>query len=280
MLQANTPNMDFLMQKGAFSLRAQSIIPSTTLPSHASMISGVTIEKHRIRWNSFKPELGFIQVPTVFSEAKAQGMTTAMFVGKAKLNHLATRGAVDIFQDLGSDDLAIANAAAQHLIATKPNVLFVHLPETDKIGHNYGWMSPEQLTAIAKADQAVGTLRDALQEAAILNNTLIIITADHGGSGTSHGSSDPLDTTIPWLAFGSGIKVGYEIQASVQTMDTAATILKALGVPIPSTWNGVPILEVFEPDAFTPLTPRLVPSLGPESPTFHYFSTFSSPVNH
>ena len=251
------------MENGAFSLETPSVVPSITLPSHASIISGVTIEKHRMYWNSFKPELGFIQVSTVFSEAKAQGMSTAMFVGKAKLYHLAATGTVDTFQDLGRDDLSIANAAAQHLIVNKPNVLFVHLPETDNVGHTYGWMSQQQFTSIAKADQAVGVLKDALEQAEILDNALIIVTADHGGSGTSHGSSDPLDTTIPWLAYGPVIKSGFNIQNSINVMDTAATALKALGMPIPSTWDGVPILDAFESKPFPTPTLIPIPSLQP-----------------
>ena len=214
------------------------------------MLSGVTIEKHGITWNSFKPELGFIEVPTVFSEAKAQGMTTAMFVGKIKLQHLATPATVDIFLDLGKDDLAVANSAADHLIARKPSVLFVHLAETDSVGHLHGWMSSQQLATIAQADQAVGILIDALEMAAIPDNTLIIVTSDHGGSGFTHGTSDAFDTTIPWIAFGPRIKSGHNIQVSIQTMDTAATALKALGVSIPVSWDGTPVLDTFVPNAF------------------------------
>ena len=257
LLQATTPNMDLLIKNGAFSSQAQTVVPSITLPSHASMLSGVTIEKHGITWNSFKPELGFIEVPTVFSEAKAQGMTTAMFVGKFKLQNLAAPGTVDTFLDLGEDDLAVANSAADHLIASKPNVLFVHLAETDSVGHIHGWMSSQQLATIAQADQAVGILTGALELAGILDNTLIIVTSDHGGLGRTHGSPDPLDTTIPWIAFGPRIKSGHNIEVSIQTMDTAATALKTLGVSIPTSWDGAPVLGAFEPDAFPTPTPIL-----------------------
>jgi arylsulfatase A-like enzyme len=75
-----------------------------------------------------------------------------------------------------------------------------------------------------------------------------MITADHGGSGSSHGSDSPEDMTIPWLAVGPGVPAGITLQGKIVVYDTAATALYALGLPIPEEWDGRPVLEIFEGD--------------------------------
>ena len=75
---------------------------------------------------------------------------------------------------------------------------------------------------------------------------LLIITADHGGHDHSHGDDSPLDRTIPWLAVGPGVPAGMILTSNINTYDTAATALYALGLPIPENWDGRPVLEIFQ----------------------------------
>lgn len=242
--RAETINLKTLWQGGASSWQAQTVFPSITLPAHASMLSGVPIEKHGITWNDWQPGQGFISVPTVFSIAHEAGVTTAAVVGKFKLFHLAPPGVVDFF-DVHPSDADVSQAAADYFLAHRPTVLFLHLPDTDTTGHAYGWMSPEQLQTIGRADQALTPLLTALRQTNLLDQTLIIVTADHGGHARTHGTDLPEDMTIPWIAFGAPVKRGYRIKSWVRVYDTAATALYALGLPIPESWEGKPIVEMF-----------------------------------
>ena len=56
----------------------------------------------------------------------------------------------------------------------------------------------------------------------------VIITADHGGHGRDHGSSDPRDVLIPWIAWGKGVVPGETLPDGIRTLDTAATALALL----------------------------------------------------
>lgn len=70
---------------------------------------------------------------------------------------------------------------AAYIIETyKPNVLTLHLPNTDGAQHQIGREGDGVNRAIAKADDAVGNIYDALERAGILDQTSIIITGDHG----------------------------------------------------------------------------------------------------
>ena len=73
----------------------------------------------------------------------------------------------------------------------------------------------------------------------------MIVTADHGGHDTNHGSDDPRDVTIPWIAWGEGVKPGRLVESSVRTMDTAATVLWLLAVSQPADWVGQPVVQAF-----------------------------------
>jgi hypothetical protein len=244
---ADTPNLDWLIARGAITWQAQTILPSVTLPAHASMLSGSTPQVHGVNWNDYAPERGYIQVPTLFSVTHDAGLTTAMFVGKVKLEHLARPGTVDTYAYVTGGDAQVAGRAADYLREVSPDVLFVHLPDVDTIGHMHGWLSSPQLDFVTQADAAVGTLLDTLEALGQLDSTLIVVTADHGGIGTVHGGNDPESMTIPWLVAGPGVRQGYEVKGNVFIYDTAATVVWALGLSLPVEWEGRPVVEAFVP---------------------------------
>jgi predicted AlkP superfamily pyrophosphatase or phosphodiesterase len=124
------------------------------------------------------------------------------------------------------------------------DLMFVHFPTVDGMGHEYGWLSPEQLSVAFRADQALGMLLAELDARGIRDETLVIVTSDHGGHDTSHGSRLPEDMTIPWIASGAGVQP-VALTSPVTTTDTAATAAFVLDLPIPDEWDGVPIYEAF-----------------------------------
>jgi phosphopentomutase len=209
------------------------------------MLSGVGPEKHKIIWNEINLELGIIEVPTLFSLAHEAGLSTAMVVGKPKFEHLVIPGSVDDYIYAGFTDSQVVKEAVQVIEAGLPDLLFIHLPDVDSAGHLSGWMSSDQLEAIALTDHQVGKVVSALEAGGELETSLLIITADHGGHERLHGSDLPEDMTIPWLAVGPGIPAGLTIAGEIISYDTAATALYALGVPVPPEWDGEPVLEIF-----------------------------------
>jgi predicted AlkP superfamily pyrophosphatase or phosphodiesterase len=240
---APMPNLLELMETGAFTLNAQTVYRSVTLISHASMLTGVCPSKHGVYWNDYLPQLGYAQGTDIFDLAHANGLQTVMYVGKEKMVQLTEPSSVDIYRYINDRDLVIA----EELINEFPQdfgVLFIHFPLVDGMGHEHGWLSPEQLSVAFRADEALGMILAELDARGLRDETLIIISADHGGSGTSHGSDFPEDMTIPWIASGPGIQPG-RLTTPVNTMDTAATAAFVLDLPIPDEWDGVPVYEAF-----------------------------------
>jgi len=239
-----TPAIVALAESGAASLEAQTILPSVTLPAHGSMLSGYDVEAHGLTWNDYIPANGFIRTPTLFSAAHDAGLHTEMVVSKEKLVQIASPGSVDEFTYVPGGDFAVADQAAL-AIADGFDVLFVHFPGPDTAGHQGGWMSSLYFGTVAHTDEGVARILAALEAAGLRHGTLILLTSDHGGRGTSHGSSEPEVMTIPWIIAGPGVVPGLRLTEPVVIYDTAATAAWALGLSLPDDADGRPVLEAF-----------------------------------
>jgi len=251
------PTFHRMAEEGAHDWTAYTIVPSVTLPSHTSMLTGVGPQAHQILWNSYKPENGFVKVPTIFSLAKEKGLTTAMFVGKEKFEHLLLPGSVDMFAwpKTNDDAKAVAKVFAEQVGTLKPNLCFIHFRDPDTEGHAHGAKSPEKVQALADCDEALKTIKDAIEAAGLTKNSVIILTADHGSHDEKnkegkmvgvHGNAESSDVLIPWVAWGKGVKKDFAITAPVIQYDTAATALWLLGVPIPESFWGRPVTSAFK----------------------------------
>jgi arylsulfatase A-like enzyme len=249
------PTLQRLMREGSYSLEASTILPSKTLPSHTSMLTGQPPERHGVLWNNVvTADADLVEVPTVFGLARAQGYRTAAFFSKAKFQPLQRPGTLDYSQAPGgwfgrwTSGRTVADVE-KHLHTSRPNLLFVHLADPDRAGHSAGWMSEPYGRAVAASDAAVARLLAAADRAFGTGNFTVIVTADHGGHEFDHGSDDPRDVRIPWIAWGRGANAGLLQEARVHTIDTASAILWLLGVEAPADWPGTPVRTAFSTPA-------------------------------
>lgn len=251
------PTFHQMATKGARTWEAYTIVPSTTLPSHTSMLTGVGIQKHQILWNDYVPDKGLVKVPTIFSLAKEHKLKTAMFIGKEKFKHLELPGTIDalVWPQPDDDAKSVAKAFAAEFGKTKPNLTFIHFRDPDTVGHATGAYSPEKAQALKDCDAALMTVKDAVAAAGVLEQSVFILTADHGSHDTrnregkaiaAHGDARPEDVLIPWIVWGKGVKKDFTITAPVVQYDTAATALWLLNVPLPEHFWGRPVTSAFK----------------------------------
>jgi predicted AlkP superfamily pyrophosphatase or phosphodiesterase len=242
--------MQALQQAGAWTLKARTVSPSRTLPSHVSMLTGVLPARHGILWNDDRTaEHGVVGVPTVFGRANEAGLTAAAFFSKSKLRHLQVPGTLDHTQaPRGLDTFPAARTvedAVRYMRFRRPNLLFVHITEPDAAGHSFGWMSRAYGAAVRRSDGAVAQLIAAADATFGRGGYTVIVTADHGGSERGHGSEADADTEIPWLAWGRNVSAG-PVAAPVNTVDTAASVLWLLGLDVPAELDGRVVVEAFD----------------------------------
>lgn len=240
-----TPTLQRIPRDGAGTWEARTIVPSITLPSHTSMLTGVRPETHGVLWNDYLPEKGIVRVPTVFSMAHAAGYSTAMFAGKEKFKHLDIPGSIDHLVLSGKKSSDLAREAADYIRSERPALCFVHFGASDSTGHKYGWGSPEQRKAFEDEDRGVAILIESVKRIGIADSAVVIVTADHGGHEKTHGDTSADDMTIPWLVWGTGVRRGFAVPGPVVTVDTTATALWLLGVDRPATLEGKPVTAPF-----------------------------------
>lgn len=251
----SAPTLDRFMHEGSYARIAQTIMPSLTLPSHTSMLTGQPPNVHGITWNSDEvASRGTVRTPTVFEVAHDHGFRTAAFFSKSKFEHLQVKGTLDYSQaptKMVSGWLMgrTLTDLGRYLGTNSPNLLFVHLAETDYAGHEFGWMSPIYMRALRAEDDALGDIVAAAEATFGPGKFTLIVTSDHGGHDRIHGTADASDVTIPWIVWGEGVRAGAVVADTVHTMDTAATALWLLGVPVPRDWAGVPVSMAFSDEA-------------------------------
>ncbi|HEX6590130.1 MAG TPA: alkaline phosphatase family protein [Longimicrobiales bacterium] len=240
-----------LIAEGSFSLEATTIMPSRTLPSHTSMLTGVEPDVHGITWNTEEvDEHGHVATPTIFVAAHAAGFSTAAFFSKSKFQHLAVPGSLDYVQvpdgwpGKWTSERTVNDVERYLASGARPNLLFVHLAEPDFVGHVAGWMTPPYGWAVREADEQLAELLGIADRAFGAGNYTVLVTADHGGHGRDHGSADPRDVTIPWIAWGKGVEAS-ALEPGIRTMDTAATALWLLGVEPAAGTEGEPVMAAF-----------------------------------
>jgi bisphosphoglycerate-independent phosphoglycerate mutase (AlkP superfamily) len=219
--------------------------------------------------NDYQP--GHLAVPTIFSYAKKSGLSCCVFVAKPKLRPLVDPADVELFyaapvpENWDSEDVqlvrrgvrqsyeglpdttanGIAGAFAKEWPAGRFELAMIHFREPDVAGHKHGWMGEEYLRAVSVCDSALGRVLDAIGAADRGKHTAIVVTSDHGGVGRFHHKELPENNTIPWICVGAGVPQGVVIEREVQIADTAPTILKLLGLPVPDGLDGKVIEDVF-----------------------------------
>lgn len=244
LLQANTPNIDRLMSRGAYTMRARSVMPSVTLPCHTSMMRGVDVPRHGITTNIFTPLAR--PVPSLFDVAHDNGLLAGSFYNWGELRDLCNPWSLKVNYMVNDShdangDWNVALGVAEYIEKRPLDLIFVYLGCTDSAGHDYGWMSEPYIAAIGDADRCIGRVLEALTDRG--HEVIAFVGTDHGGHDRHHGTEADEDMTIPWMVSGPGIPAG-EIASEVRIYDTAPTIASLLGLPLPREWDGRPIPEV------------------------------------
>lgn len=264
---APTPNMDYLVKKGSSSFTAQAVMPSSSSTNWASMVMGAGPDLHGVTSNAWQPNKQIIKLectgkngrgkdskmwPTFYGELRQQKPNAKIFcfhdwlaygrlVEKGVCNRNCGPSLIPLIRGKGNDQ-AVRRGIRQ--IKKKDfDFLFIHLDHVDHVGHKIGHGTPEYYDAVAYADVLIGKVIEAVRAAGLEDETIIMITADHGGIGKGHGGNTPEEMTIPWIVKGPGIKANHTVSTPVVTYDTALTLCKLFGLTPPDCWIGKPILD-------------------------------------
>ncbi|SHK79746.1 Type I phosphodiesterase / nucleotide pyrophosphatase [Chitinophaga jiangningensis] len=253
--KVENPVMKQMMQDGAWTLEARSVLPSSSAVNWASMVMGAGPELHGYtEWDSKVPELPsrvldqYGMFPSIYTLLREQKPTAEIGViySWQGIGYLFPKQAVNHSVATHDNDSLATAEAITYLKAKKPDFLFIHFDEPDGVGHNIGHHTPEYYTQVKKNDELLGKIFQGIKDAGMWENSIIILTADHGGIKKGHGGKSMDEMQIPWIIQGPGVKKNTQVKNSVMTYDTAATIAWIFGLKTPQVWIGRPVTEAFK----------------------------------
>ncbi|MCH7873488.1 MAG: sulfatase, partial [Planctomycetes bacterium] len=270
---AGTPTLDALAKQGIRFDDAVTVAP-VTLPSHASILTGLAPHHHGVRNNGgFHLEPTHVTLAEVLSD---RGYQTAAFIAAFVLD---ARYGLDQGFDVYNDDVALDSSNTIEAFArpiyersatrvtsdavswlgardrTRPFFCWVHYFDPHKPYH-----APPPFDArfrnrpydgeIAYMDAQIGRLVQALKREGAWDNTLIVVVADHGEGLGDHGEAThakliydsvmrvPLIMACPGL-----FEQSYIVDdVVVSVTDIFPTVLDLLGMEIPVDVDGLSLL--------------------------------------
>ncbi|MBI3244884.1 MAG: tetratricopeptide repeat protein [Deltaproteobacteria bacterium] len=264
-----TPTIDGLAKAGVLFRRAITAAP-ITLPSHSSIMTGLYPPAHGVRDNgtfALAPE-----VTTLAEVLHTDGYATGAFVGAAVLE--GRYGLAQGF-DVYNEDFSQGRRRPLFMYAERPcgQVVSAALAwmEQKKSSPFFAWLHfydphagydpPEPWATqydkrpydgeIAYADHCIGTVMEALRNWGVENDTVVVITADHGESLGEHGEKTHglfiYDATVhvPLIFHAPGrLPAARSVDAVVSTVDIFPTLLTLLGKSLPAAVDGKSLLPL------------------------------------
>ncbi len=246
-----TPNLDRLAREGALAPEAMVHVPLTR-PSHTSLLTGLLPSEHGIRDNvsgGLSPRIG-----TLAERFKQAGFETAAFVSSIVLSRQSglNRG-FDTYSDEfqgDADDARFLNTLQKRGDVTLGNA--IPWLEQHHAGRTFLWVHlydphdpyepPEPYATryagrpydgeVAWTDELVGRLDAALARLGMRDDTLFVVTSDHGEGLGEHNESGhgffvyQSTLRVPLLLRGPGITPGGRLPVTAHTVDLFPTLLE------------------------------------------------------
>jgi len=262
-----TPNIDGLAAAGTVFSRAFSHVP-LTLPAHTSLLTGLTPPAHGVRDNGrfVAPE----KLRTLAELLRSRGYATAAFVGGYPLHsRFGLAQGFDVYDDRFAAATGVAREFAEARAGDvvdkalawareprSPWFLWVHLydphdpyepPEPFRTRFKDAPYDGE----VAYVDETLGRLLAALRDRGLTDDTVVVLTGDHGESLGEHG-----ELTHGFLTYNPALWVplivaapGLEPRRSdeiVAHIDIFPTVCDLLGVPRPEGLEGRSLAPALE----------------------------------
>jgi len=259
------PTLSKLIKEGSVTWSATGVKPPLRLPTMASIITGVPVEKHGINWNSFEFSRGYPRAPSVFDYLDLSGgRDSAIFFMDESLYQLARPEPYTDYQMCGplkpecNPDRIVAYIQQYfkkatsghgygHAILALPHFLVVHLPEAGRIGVSRGWNSKEYRDALRAVDRAISSVLDIYKSQDLTKRTTVFVTSlSAEGVDAGQQQATNIAPVVPWIASGVGIKQGHAIHQPVSIIDTGATVMRVLGLQTHTEWESRPVEEIFQ----------------------------------
>lgn len=256
--KAQMPTVKRLMEQGCWTLQKRTVLPSSSAVNWASMFMGAGPELHGYtEWGSQTPELPSRVLlknnifPTIFqlyrdADPNAEIGVLSEWAGIKYLVDTLSCSYVKSGIDYEKYPDALCEATEAYIMDKHPNLVAVCFDQPDHVGHAIGHDTPEYYLEMERLDKSIARIVAAVDKAGMTDETIFIITSDHGGIGKGHGGKTMNEMETPFIIAGKGVKKGGEFAESMVQYDVASTMAYILRLQQPQVWTGRPLKQLFE----------------------------------
>ncbi len=251
------PNIRRMMAEGSYTLKKRAVLPSASAINWASLFMGGGTEMTGYtQWNSRTPEIPSLATnsrnifPTIYSVLREQypKIKTGLTFDWDGIGYVTDTAAIDFVRyekgEAYEPEVTIV-PGIEYIKKARPEFMTIYIGGLDETAHAKGWYTEAYYSMLTRVDKAVGEIVRAVKEAGIYDNTIFIITSDHGGINKGHGGMTLEEMETPFVVCGKNIRKGYVMKDPMMQFDTAATIAYMFNAKLPKCWRGQPMKEIF-----------------------------------
>ena len=263
---ADMPTVKRMMREGCYTLKKRSVLPSASAINWASMMMGAGTEvTGYTKWNSKTPEIPSPAVtnhgifPTIFTELYEQypeAKTGALYdwdgiryvidtLAVGYNEYVPNSGVPDKTSGEIFPPYKITDKAVNYIKNEKPAFFFCYYGGVDESGHTFGWYTPKYYSYEKLVDDGIARLIQATKDTGIYDDTIFLVTGDHGGIGKGHGGITLKELEVPFVAFGKNIKRAGSFDQLMIQPDVAPTIAHIFNLKTPQYWRGRAMTQIF-----------------------------------
>jgi len=233
LLKSNMPNLKKMINEGSSSMNVYNVLPPISWPNWMSFFKGTPFDEQT--GDNF---------PSILTIIKNADKNIAYFYEWSDMKKISDE--VNIESVSIDSTLDSTLKAADCIRENKPAFTSVIYVEPDNTGHKKWYGTKSYYEKLELMDSFIPIIMQAAVDAGIYDDTVFIISSDHGGIFWEHQVNFKSIRKVPLVIFGKGIKRGLDITSTVRIHDIAPTMSVILGLEIPSEWTGIPIWEIFE----------------------------------
>lgn len=238
---ADTPNFDRIFRNGAVTYNALASNPTISAECWGAMLLGTGPEVHKLNngivsstpypVDSPFPSL-FRRIREVYPDAEI-----GSYCDWNPITFGIVENNIGVSHDT-ADDEELTPVICDYIRTKKPEFLFIQFDSVDGAGHKYGYGTAEHLKRIHEVDLLINDVYSAVSAAGIIDESLFIVIADHGGTnpgngqGGSHGGWTDGEKYVTFAAAGKGVKYGLIEEMNIR--DLAAIVLYSFGIDAPA----------------------------------------------
>ncbi len=239
---ANCKAAQKVMANSVYTLDAQTVMPSVTLPCHVSLFFSTLPTYHGTVSNTYTPPPR--PILSICDVLAIEKKNVAFFYSWGQLRDLCHPASLDYSLLIKGGNYGyeeannrLTDAAIAYIGDKDPDFVFLYLGYPDEAGHEHGWMGKEYMQSLENSWENIARIIDATPK-----DYAVMITADHGGHDHTHGTDSPEDMTIPLIFAGAERELIGDLK-KVSIIDIAPTVAALFKMAPSPDWQGKSLLK-------------------------------------